>query len=499
MRVKILDTTLRDGEQAPGFSMDLIEKIEVAKQLERLRVDIIEAGFAVVSPGDMAAVKAIASEIRGCGVASLARAVEKDIDAAWEGLRSASAPRIHVFIATSQIHMRYKLHMTEDEVLERTAAMVKYAKSYCDDIQFSAEDAARSDKNFLCRVMDAAIKSGATTINIPDTVGYTTPTEMYALVKYVRENVENADKVCISVHCHNDLGLATANSLGGIAAGATQVDCTVGGMGERAGNTSLEEVVMALHTRKAYYNAETNVDTAQIYRTCRLLQTVTGVPIPPNKAIVGQNAFSHESGIHQHGVMENPETYEIMTPASIGVPQNKMVLGKHSGRHAFVDRMRYLGIDLTKEQLDTAFEKFKDLADKKKVISDRDLEALLGTSVKSFGGRYILDSFVINSGNTIEATALVKLKMSDITLSAVSRGDGPIDAAFKAINSMLGDEFSLENFSLNSVTEGGDALGEALVRISRAGVEVVGRGLSTDVVEASIKAYINGVNKLVTA
>lgn len=495
-QIKVLDTTLRDGEQAPGFSMDAREKLEVALQLEKLRVDIIEAGFAVSSPGDLQAIQKIAEAIRDCQVTSLSRAVRRDIDATWEAVRSAVAPRIHIVLATSPLHMEYKLRMSPERVLECARDAVAYAKTLCSDVQFSAEDACRSDPDFLAQVLGQVIAAGATTVSVPDTVGYMTPTEMYALVRRLRETVPGIEKVTIAAHCHNDLGMATANSVGAVAAGAGQVECTVAGIGERAGNAPLEEVVMALKTRAGYYDADTRIETRQIYRTSRLVTSITGAPIPPNKAVIGTNAFVHESGIHQHGVMANRSTYEVLRPEELGIPQRGIVLGKHSGRHGFEERLRYLGHELGPKEMDAAFERFKALADKKKVITDRDIEALFAGKVEAVG-RYSLDKFVINSGNSIHSTAVVEVLNGDEPVRKVALGDGPVDAAFKAINKIANRDFQLESYSLSSVTEGEDALGEALVRISLDGRTVTGRSVSTDVIEASIKAYLNGVNKIV--
>lgn len=494
--VKIFDTTLRDGEQSPGCSMNLGEKIEVARQLEALKVDIIEAGFAIASPGDAAAISAISSAIKDSVVCSLARATEKDIDAAWGAIKNAAAPRIHTFIATSPVHMAYKLKMTPDEVVERAGKMVAYAKKYVSDVEFSAEDACRSDLDFLVRVLETAIKNGATTLNIPDTVGYLTPQEMFDRITYIRNHTEGIENVTISCHSHNDLGMAVATSLAAVSAGAGQIECTINGIGERAGNTALEEVVMALNTRKDYFDVNCRIDTTGIYRTSRLIQTITGVQVPPNKAIVGANAFAHESGIHQHGVLAEKSTYEIMTPESVGIPKNAMVLGKHSGRHAFEDRLQTLGYTLTPEQIDEAFVKFKALADKKKTIKDRDLEGLIGVATVSNVERYILDSFVINSGNTITSTAVIKLKKGEDMHEKVAIGDGPINASFKAVNKIIGKNIELKDYSLRALTDGEDAQAEAVVKISVDGMHTVtGRGVSTDTIEASIKAYINGINK----
>lgn len=494
--IKIFDTTLRDGEQSPGCSMNLKEKLEVAEQLEKMKVDVIEAGFAIASPGDFNSVREIAKLVRNCTVASLSRALPNDIDRAYEAVKYAKLPRIHTFIATSDIHMKYKLKATEEEVLEQAIKMVAYAKRYCEDVEFSAEDASRSKPEFLYRVFEAVIKAGANVINVPDTVGYTTPEEYYRLIRGIRENVANIDKAEISVHCHNDLGMAVANTLAAVAAGANQVEGTINGIGERAGNAAIEEVAMALKTRKDLYNINLNLDTTQIYHSSRLVSKVTGMKVQHNKAIVGDNAFAHESGIHQHGVLANKETYEIMTPESIGLSQNKLVLGKHSGRHAFEDRLRLLGYHLQKEKLDEIFKEFKELADKKKVIYDKDLEALVEDKKLEIKEIYKLKEFVINCGNVITSTANIKLKRDEELYEEVAKGFGPVDAAFKAIEAIVGEVFVLEDYSLQSVTEGEDALGEAIVKIKKNNEIYNGRGLSTDIVEASIKAYINAINKM---
>ena len=494
--IRIFDTTLRDGEQSPGCSMDLSEKIEVARQLERLKVDIIEAGFAIASPGDFNSVKTIAETIRNCKVASLSRAKKEDIDAAYEALKGAVSPRIHTFIATSPIHMEYKLKMAPEDVLVKAREMVAYAKTLCGDIEFSAEDATRSDPEFLVRIFEAVIKAGATVINVPDTVGYTFPEEYTNLLNYLFKNVKGIEKVDISVHCHNDLGMAVANSLAAVKAGATQVECTINGIGERSGNAALEEVVMGLMTRRDIYNAAFNVDTTQIYRSSKLLSGIIGMLPCPNKAIVGGNAFAHESGIHQHGMLANRATYEIMTPESIGLPKNELVLGKHSGRHAFEDRLITLGFSLSKEEIDEAFNKFKILADKKKTVSDRDIEALLVIKVDVNPNSYKLERFVVNSGNTITATAIVRLSRGDEVTEEAAMGDGPVDAAFKAIEKITGSSYSLEEYNIHSVSEGEDALGEVLLKLRDKETLVAGRGLSTDIIESSILAYLNAVNKI---
>lgn len=497
-KIKIFDTTLRDGEQSPGCSMNIKEKIQLAHHLEVMRVDVMEAGFAAASQGDFTAVKSIAKEIKNTCVASLSRALVKDIDSAWEAVKYAQYPRIHVFIATSDIHMKYKLLKTPDEVLEQAAEMVRYAKKYCDDIEFSAEDASRSDWKFLCRVFESVIKAGATVINVPDTVGYSTPDEFASLIRYLKENVRGIDKVDISVHCHNDLGLATANSLAAVKAGANQVECTVNGIGERAGNAALEEVVMNLATRKDFYGLDCDVDTKQIYKASRLLTSITGVKVQPNKAIVGENAFAHEAGIHQHGVLANKETYEIMTPESIGLTRSKMVLGKHSGRHAFNERVRELGFNISMEKSDELFKEFKALADKKKTMSDRDIEALIrNTIIKETPELYRLERYVINSGNTITPTSSISLiKSNKDRIEKVAIGFGPVDASFNAINKIVGRAIQLDEYSIDAVTEGRDAQGEVSVKIRCGEKTAKGYGLSTDVIEASIKAYINAINNI---
>jgi 2-isopropylmalate synthase len=496
-RIKIFDTTLRDGEQTPGVNLNIHEKLEIARQLEKLGVDVIEAGFAIASPGDFEAVKAVAQNMTSVRVASLCRAVEKDIDRAWEAVQYAKMPRIHTFIATSDIHMKYKLKMTEEEVLERAVAMVKYAKKYCEDVEFSAEDASRTRVEFLYKVVEEVIKAGATVVNIPDTVGYSTPLEFGALIKGIRNNVGNIDKADISVHCHNDLGLAVANSLAAMINGATQIECTVNGLGERAGNASVEEIIMGVNTRKDYYDFSHGIDTKQIYKTSKLVSSLTGINVQPNKAIVGANAFAHESGIHQHGVLSEKSTYEIMTPESIGLTQNKMVLGKLSGRHAFEERLKELGYNLSQNDIQTAFEKFKSLADKKKEVLDRDIEALVKEKVSEIPEVFELDSFQISSGNKLIANSVVSLKRNGNIITEAATGDGPVDAAFNAMERAVGFNMELEEYGLRAVTEGKDALGEVTVRVSKEGKYFIGRGVSTDVIEASVKAYLNAINRVI--
>ncbi len=497
--VRIFDTTLRDGEQSPGCSMNLQEKIKMANQLENLGVDIIEAGFAIASPGDFTSVKTISENVKNATVASLARALTKDIDAAWEAVKGAKYPRIHTFLATSDIHMQYKLKKSPEQVLEQCIEMVKYAKKFTSDIEFSAEDASRSNPEFLYRVIEAVIEAGATTVNLPDTVGYASPEEYGAFIRGVKENVPNIDKAIISVHCHNDLGLAVANTLAAIQNGARQVECTVNGIGERAGNAALEEIVMNLATRKDVYNLTNNINTREIYKTSKLLSSITGVRVQPNKAIVGENAFAHESGIHQHGVLANKETYEIMTPESIGITEaNTLVLGKHSGRHAFESKIESMGYKLDEEALNKAFEQFKVLADKKKEISDRDIEAIICRKVVTVPEYYKLDRFVINSGNTITTTSSLRLltRTGHILEEVVSSYDGPIDASYKAIDKLVGKKFILEDFVINSVTGGTDAQGEVNVKIRLNDKSYNGHGVSMDIVEASILAYISAINSM---
>lgn len=496
-KILVFDTTLRDGEQSPGCSMNIREKIELARQLELLKVDIIEAGFAISSPGDFESVRQVALHVQQPIVASLSRALPKDIERSAEALKAAKRPRIHLFLATSDVHMQYKLKMTREQVLEQTAAMTALARNLCDDVEFSAEDALRSDPDFLCRVIEVAIAAGASTVNIPDTVGYTTPDEMQARIRYLLEHTTGIERAVVSTHCHNDLGMAVANSLAAVQAGASQVECTVNGIGERAGNASLEEVVMALHTRRNYFDAACAVDTTQLFPTSKLLSTIIGQDVQPNKAIVGANAFAHEAGIHQHGVMANRDTYEIMRPEAVGIQKNRMVLGKHSGHHALEERLRDLGYTLDAETMKKVAAEFKRLADLKKTIDDRDLEALADPFSQSIASdtAYIYDRFVVNSGNTISSTAIVRVTHGGEPVEQVSTGDGPVDAAFKAIDKIVGYDFTLDSYRIHSATEGQDALGVADVRISFGGRSERGRGSSTDIIEASIKAYLAAVNR----
>lgn len=496
-KIKIFDTTLRDGEQSPGCSMNLEEKLEMARQLDALGVDIIEAGFAIASAEDFRSVEAISKTVKNCTVASLARCTEGDIDAAWNAVKGAKYPRIHVFLATSDIHMEYKLKKSREQVLASISEHVAYARSLCEDIEFSAEDASRSDKDFLVQCCEVAIRAGAKTLNIPDTVGYSSPEEMYELISYLRKNTAGITSCDISTHCHDDLGLAVANSLACLRAGASQVECTVNGIGERAGNASLEEIVMALKTRREYYQMDCGIVTQQIYKSSRLLSNITGVPVAPSKSIVGANAFAHESGIHQHGVLANALTYEIMRSKDVGIPQNSMVLGKHSGKHALNDRLGQLGFDVNKEELDEIFVRFKGLADKKKSLTDADIEALALSKKHIVRESYKFAGHIVTTGKDTTNIAAIKIKVGDILREEVAIASGPIYASFKAVDLITGIDVSLDDFSLNAITEGEDAIGEAVVKLGHKGSQYTGRGLSTDIIEASILAYINGINKIV--
>ncbi len=495
-RIYIFDTTLRDGEQAPGYSMNLEEKIRVAKQLETLGVDIIEAGFAISSPGDFESVEAISKAVDNVTVASLARALTKDIDAAWNAVKRARKPRIHVFLATSDLHLQYKLRMTRDEAVERIREAVRYARSLCPDIEFSLEDATRTDLDYMCRVVETAIAEGATTINLPDTVGYASPGDITEMVSAVRNRVPNIDKAIISMHCHDDLGLAAANSLAGVTAGARQIECTLCGIGERAGNTALEEVVMAMKTRPDLYDTETGIKTEELCRSARLLSSITGVRIFPSKAIVGDNAFAHESGIHQHGMMANSKTYEIMTPESVGVVKTNYVLGKHSGKHAFSKKLDELGYVLPEADVARLFEEFKNLCDRKKNVTDRDIVALVEATEAVAKQTWTLSSYVVNSGNKITSTACIALKNGDKIIEGVATGTGPVYASLRAVEKIIRHPFSLDDYQLQAVTEHRDALGEALVKISDGSGVYRGRGVSTDVIEASILACLAAVNRM---
>jgi 2-isopropylmalate synthase len=495
-RVYIFDTTLRDGEQCPGASMNTEEKLKLALQLESLGVDIIEAGFPISSPGDYEAVTRIARAVRRSVVAGLARARRKDIEAAAKALKPARRGRIHTFISSSDIHLRHQFRMTRDEALQAAVDAVKLARRLSDDVEFSAMDASRSDADYLCRMIEEAIRHGARTVNIPDTVGYAVPDSFGRLIADLRERVPNIGKAVISVHCHNDLGLATANSIAAIQNGARQVECTVNGIGERAGNASMEEIVMTLRTRSDVFPFRTGIDTRQIYKTSRLVSSITGFLIQPNKAVVGANAFAHESGIHQDGLLKCQQTYEIMTPSSIGIPESKLVLGKHSGRHAFTRRLEDLGYRLAKPAIERLFGEFKELADKKKEVYDEDIEALVEEKVAVSADAYALTYLHTSAGSSTLPTATLKLKRGEKEVQEAATGDGPVDAVFNAIDRATGFKGKLENYTLKALTEGRDAQGEVMVTLALDGDEVHGRGVSTDIIEASAKAYLNGVNKL---
>jgi len=495
-RVIIFDTTLRDGEQSPGASMNLSEKMEVARALQALKVDVIEAGFPISSPGDFESVKTVAQEIKGPGVAGLARAHAKDIDRCWEAVQYSDRPRIHTFIATSPIHIEKKLRKTPEQVIEIAVGAVQRAKGYCDDVEFSCEDAARSDRKYLCKIVEAVIEAGATTINIPDTVGYSNPWEFGQLIGYLVETIPNSSKAIFSVHCHNDLGLAVANSLAGLKAGARQAECTINGIGERAGNASMEEIAMNLFTRKAWFGLECGIDTTQIYRASRLVSSVTGIQVQRNKAVVGENAFAHEAGIHQDGMIKHRETYEIMTPESVGWKGTSMVLGKHSGRNAFNKRMKELGFDLSQEMMEKCFEQFKVLADKKKDIYDADLFAIVEDEAHTFPEKYHLEYIQTTSGNTTLPTAMVKILKGDDVLEGAGTGDGPVDAAYATIRRLTETSSKLVHFNIQSITGGTDAVGEVVVTLEEDGRRVTGRGRNTDVIVASALAYLDALNRL---
>ncbi len=496
-KIMIFDTTLRDGEQCPGASLNTHEKLEIAKHLEKMKVDVIEAGFPISSPGDFEGVEIIAKNIKNSAIAGLCRAVEKDIKCAWDAIKSAQKPRIHTFIATSPIHIKYKLEKTPQQVLEQAVSAVKLAKSYCPEVEFSAEDASRSEPQFLYNIFEEVIKAGATIINIPDTVGYSQPDEFGQLIKGIKENVPNIGQAIISVHCHNDLGLAVANSLESLKYGVRQIECTINGIGERAGNASLEEIVMALHTREDFYHMSTDINTHYIYSTSKLVSRLTGFVVQPNKAIVGKNAFAHEAGIHQAGMLKDASTYEIMKPQTIGLESNQLVLGKHSGRNAFKSRLAELGYDLEKEKLNKSFEQFKQLADKKKEIYSEDLVALMSEIlIDEMTDIYELNYFHINTGNSILPTATVRLSREGKVYEDAACGDGPVDAVFNAIDRITGVKVKLSDYNIRALTRGKDAQGEAIVEIKDNGHFYIGKSVSTDTLEASVKAYLKAINKM---
>lgn len=499
--IKFFDTTLRDGEQTPGVSLNVNEKIEIAKNLESMGINVIEAGFAASSKGDFDAVKGVANAVSNATVASLSRSLKSDIDAAYDALKDAAHPRIHIFIATSDIHMEYKLKMTPEQVYNKAVESVRYAKSLVNDVEFSAEDASRSDVDFLVKIFEGVIEAGASTINIPDTVGYTTPEEYYELISTIKSRVKNINQADISVHCHNDLGLAVSNSLAAVRAGATQIECTVNGLGERGGNAAFEELVMNLDTRADTYNAEHSIDTTKITQISRIVASLTGVNLQVHKPIVGANAFVHASGIHQHGVLANKATYEIMSPEKIGLADhNNIVLGKLSGRHAFEEKLKELNIFLNGDSLNSAFALFKETADRKKNITDMDILAIANEFISVENGRYSLESFQIQSGSNQKSMAMISLKVNgeNNIVTEAAAGYGPIDAAFNAVNRAVGNEsdIQLAAYNIKAATEGTDALGVVDVRIIRNGKMYKGIGTSTDIIEASVKSYVNAVNNM---
>ncbi|MFC1926757.1 2-isopropylmalate synthase [Chloroflexota bacterium] len=499
-RVIIFDTTLRDGEQSAGAALNIDEKLEIAKQLEKLHVDVIEAGFPIASPGDTEAVRRVSQEVRGSSICALAHAHPDAVDAAWEAIREAERPRIHVFLSSSDIHMSHQLRKSREQILQTSREMVARAKGYVEDVEFSPMDATRTNPEFLYKILEATIDAGATTVNIPDTVGYTIPTEFCALIDGIFKNVPNINRAVVSVHCHNDLGLAVANSLAVLDHGVRQIECTVNGIGERAGNASMEEIVMALQTRKDLFSYSTDIDTTQIYKTSRLVSELTGMSVQPNKAIVGANAFRHESGIHQDGILKERTTYEIMDPTSIGLTGSMLTLGKLSGRHAFKNRLQELGYTLNDEELKRAFAAFKELADKKKAITDRDLEAMVAEELRTVSETYHLEQVQVTCGDQSVPTATVKLVGPDgRVLADAALGTGPVDAVYKAINRLVQVPNELIEFSVTSVTEGIDAIGEVTIRIKSGGKTFTGRGAATDVIVASAKAYMNALNRLLSS
>jgi 2-isopropylmalate synthase len=499
-KVIIFDTTLRDGEQAAGTSLNLQEKLEIAGQLDKLGVDVIEAGFPASSIGDFEAVRIVARELRRPTICALTLANIEGIDRAWEAVKEAEHPRIHVFLSASDIHLAHQLKKSRDEVLKMSRETAARAKSHVDDVEFSPMDASRADPAYLYQILEAVIEAGATTVNIPDTVGYATPQEFGSLIRGILNDVPNIGKAVVSVHCHDDLGLAAANSLEAIRVGARQVECTINGIGERAGNASMEEIVMALRTRRDFFKLTTDIDTTQIYRTSRLVSELTGFPVQPNKAIVGANAFRHQSGIHQDGVLKKSITYEIMDPKSVGIPSSSLVLSKVSGRHAFKERLSELGYTLSEEDLNRAFQGFKRLADKKKDITDRDIESLIAEELRTVTEVYHLDHVEVSCGDHNIPTATVRLVgPNGQSLADAALGTGPVDAVYKAINRIVGIPNRLTEFTVKSVTEGIDAIGEVLIRIESEGVTYTGRGAATDIIVASAKAYMNALNRLLSA
>jgi len=495
-KIVIFDTTLRDGEQSPGASLSLSEKLAIAHQLAKMKVDVIEAGFPISSPEDFEAVRRVAAEVEGPEIAGLCRAVEKDIDAAWNAVGEASAPRIHTFIGTSNVHIEHKFRSTKAEVLKRAVKGVEFAKERCDNVEFSAEDAMRTDLDYLRDVVQAVIEVGATTVNIPDTVGYTTPWEMYDTIRYLFDNVPNVNDAVISVHNHDDLGMSVANSLAAVRAGAGQVECTINGIGERAGNASLEETVMAIKTREDMFDCETGVDTREIMKASRMVSTLTGFVVQPNKAIVGANAFAHEAGIHQHGIIMNRQTYEIMLPEDVGLSESQLTLGRRSGKHGLRRRLEDLGYEISDEQLAEIYDRFLEVADRKKQVYDEDLEIIMRQATESMPEVWSMISLQTTSGPQTMPTATVKLAKEGVEYQDAACGNGPVDAACKAIERICELELTLEDYSVRSVTMGKDAMGEATVKVRRNGNEAIGKAASTDIVEASAKAFLNAVNRL---
>ena len=495
-KIFIFDTTLRDGEQAPGASLNSKEKLDIALQLERLGVDVIEAGFPIASPDDFKAVKLVASNIKNPFVCALARCIKKDIETAWDAIKKAKRPRLHIFLATSKIHLKYKFKKPEDEILELAKFATRFSRRLCDNIEFSPEDATRSEKSFLYRVIETVIDEGATIINIPDTVGYSYPAEIYNLIKDILNNVPNINKAVLSIHCHDDLGMAVANSLSGILAGIRQVHCTINGIGERAGNASLEEIVMALKVRKDAFNFYTDINTKEIYKTSKLVSKLTGFLVAQNKAIVGANAFRHESGIHQDAILKKRITYEIMNPRDIGIKRSELVLGKHSGRHAFREKLKELGFNLSEKKIEFIFKKFKELADKKKQIFDDDILMLIEEETKKEKKTYQLVSVRVNTGTDITPQANIKIRYKNKIYEATSTGDGPVDACYKAIDRITKIPTKLISYNLEAITKGKDAQGLARVEISVKGRNLLGKGASTDILEASVKAYLDALNKI---
>lgn len=494
--IRIFDTTLRDGEQSPGASMNIEEKVLVAKQLARLNVDIIEAGFAFSSPGDFEAIHRIAREVEGPVICSLARAKPEDIDRAWEALKGAPKCRIHTFLSSSDIHLKHQFRMTREEALKRAVEMVRHARGYVEDVEYSPMDATRSDLSYLCEVVEAVVEAGAGTVNIPDTVGYTTPQEFGHIIRTLRERVRGMEKAVISVHCHNDLGLAVANSMAAIYAGAGQVECTINGIGERAGNASLEEIAMGLRTRTDFYQADTNLRTEEISKTSRLVSNITGMVVQPNKAIVGANAFAHTSGIHQDGLLKDKSTYEIMRPESIGLTQSRLVMGKLSGRHAFREELANLGYTLSDQELQEAFERFKRLADQKKELFEEDLETIVNKAVTKVPERYSLKGLHVESGLEQRPSATVELMMDGHVSKMTGTGDGPVDAVYRTIAALTETKSLLRAYIVKAITGGTDAQGEVSVRVEENGETVTGHGSDTDIIIASAQAYLNALNKL---